>query len=237
MKFLTPDLSDKRVIYASKRLESYGFENVNNEDNADFILFGVNPKEDLSIYSAPVFAGNINFKNVIDYTKSEEFALKNAYLTAEGAMALAIEKSDFSLINSSVLICGYGRIAKALQIYLTPFTKDITISARNKTEILKAEYYGAKTASLNALNDCKKYNYIFNTIPHPIFNFEELKTVSKSALIIDLASFPGGVDTHYAKSLGLNLITARGLPSRYSPAKAGEIVGDTVFQLAMEVIN
>lgn len=50
-------------------------------------------------------------------------------------------------------------------------------------------------------------------------------------LILDLASFPGGVDTLVANSLGLKLINGRGMPSVYTQKTAGEIIGEAVVNI------
>ena len=52
--------------------------------------------------------------------------------------------------------------------------------------------------------------------------------------MIDLASFPGGVDKHYALSRKINLIEARGLPGKFSPETAGHIVAEAVDQVIRE---
>ncbi|MBQ9530773.1 MAG: hypothetical protein IJR70_01750 [Eubacterium sp.] len=232
-KFYMPDTSDKRIEYAKKELEKLGYISINNSDNADFIVLGVNPEKEYLNYIIPVFAGNVSKKGVIDYTKNEIFAIKNAYLTAEAAISVAINNSDFSLINSPVLICGYGRISKALKRYLEAFTNDITICLRNPQQRAHAESTGAKTISFDELN-CREYDFIFNTVPHPVFNKKELKTIKKEALLIELASFPGGVDKHFADYYKINLITAGGLPGKYSPQSAGEIVAHTIDNLIKE---
>jgi len=234
-KFCSPDTDDKRIEYAKALLEEDGYSLVEKEENADFILLGVNPKSDFSHFDKPVFAGNVEEKNgVFDYTKREEFALKNAYLTAEAALAVAIENSDLSLVNSSVLICGFGRIGRALKRYLEPFSRDITVCVRNENSAALARCENAKTIGFEGLKNCSDYDFIFNTVPQPVFNETELKSIKKDALLIDLASFPGGVDTHYAKLLGINLITARGLPGKYSPKSAGEILAHTVIKILKE---
>ena len=236
LKFTTPDLSDKRISFAAEYLEGMGIMRVEKAENADFILLGVNPDKGFLGSTLPVFAGNVRADNVFDYTKSEVFAQKNAFLTAEGAVSLAIEKSSFSLIDSSVLITGYGRIAKALHFYLTPFTKRITVAARSEAARITAQCFGAAAISIDDIREKAEYNYIFNTVPHPIFGNAELSQISRNALLIDLASFPGGVDKGYAKVKGINLITARGLPSVYSPEAAGKAVGETVYNMLKEVI-
>ena len=230
-KFYMPDFSDKRLTYTNEELEKLGYISINNSENADFIVLGVNPES--CDYPTPVFAGNVDKAGVYDYTKSENFAIKNAYLTAEAAISIAIENSDFSLINTPVLICGYGRIGKALHSYLKAFTNNITVCARNDSQRTLVKALGAKAIDFGKLS-CEKYCYIFNTVPHPIFNEKELKTISKNVLLIDLASFPGGVDRHFADYFNINLITARGLPGNFSPVSAGIIVAHTIDEIIKE---
>ena len=230
LRFYSPDNTDKRMIYAKTALEKSGYICVEKEENANFIMLGVNPDEKLLSLKKPIFAGHVEeAKGIFDYTKNEAFALKNAYLTAEAALSLAIKSSPLSLINSSVLICGFGRIGKALLRYLEPFTRDITICLRNENAAAAAKSEGARVIGFNELKNKGLYHFVFNTVPHPVFNEEELKALKKGALLIDLASFPGGVDEHYAKKLDINYISARGLPGKYSPESAGEIVAQTVI--------
>ena len=231
-RFYAPDKSDKRMEYAAKALENMGYT---ESENADFLLFGVNPKMEKE-YDIPCFAGNVSGKNIYDYTKDELFALENAYLTAEGAIALTVSSSKQSLKNSEVLITGYGRIGKALHQYLLPFTKNITVCARSGEALTLAKISGADTITFADLVNSKRFDYIFNAVPHPVFNEKELKSISNDCLLMDLASFPGGVDRHFAKFLGVNLQIAGGLPAKYSPKAAGEIVAKTVDRMFKEVM-
>ena len=235
MKFLTPDLTDNRIRYAAARLEEDGFIRVEKRENADFILLGVNTDKGLLTNGLPVFAGNVRADNVFDYTKHESFALENAYITAESAVALAVCESERSLINASVLITGYGRIAKALQRYLSPLTRAITVCARSNHALTEAACKGAKAVPLSELRTQLEQDFIFNTVPHPLFNAEELSQLREGALLIDLASFPGGVDKHAARVNEIRLIEARGLPAKYSPKSAGAAVACAVEEMIKEV--
>ncbi len=235
-RFVTPDLSDERVIYAAEYLEGEGFIRVKKSENADFSLLGVNPDKALINSNIPVFAGNVSADNVYDYTKSETFAISNAYLTAEGALALAIKESKLSLINSEIMIIGFGRIGKALQNYLKAFTSDIKVCVRRPEAAANVRALCCESLSFEDLKNKNGCDFIFNTVPHPVMNENELSSVKKDALIIDLASFPGGVDRHIAESKGIRVIFARGLPSLYSPKTAGLVVGKTVCEMIREVI-
>lgn len=226
-KFYSPDLSDKRLVYAADYLRNIGYEEVKSDKNADFLLLGINYDKKYLSSGVPV----------IDYKNDEAFQLKNAYLTAEAALALTIDESDSSLINASVLIAGYGRIGKALHRYLSAFTNDITVCARSERARAAALSNNAKTIDFNELKKNSNYDVIYNTVPHPVFNEQELSAVRQNALIIDLASFPGGVDKHIAKAKGINLIIARGLPAKYSPEAAGKVVAQTVDKMIKGVIK
>ncbi len=227
-KFLCPDLTDKRIEYAKTHLEKMGYETVNDVDNADFVLLGVNPEKSLLNYKIPIYAGNIFGDNIYDYTKNEDFAIKNAYLTAEGAVSLAVSSSEKSLFDSSVLLVGYGRISKTMHKLLSCFTNKITVCARSQNQRTLAECNGANTINFEQLCQKTKFDFIFNTVAHPVFNEQELLFVDKDTLLIDLASFPGGIDKHFAKSYKLKLLVARGLPAKYSPYNAGVVVAQTV---------
>lgn len=47
-----------------------------------------------------------------------------------------------------------------------------------------------------------------------------LKNVDLSALIIDIASSPGGVDYDAAQRLGISALHCLGLPGKYAPASS-----------------
>lgn len=227
--FYVASSDDKRIAYASEYLQNYGCTEVTSLSNADFVIAGVNPKNLDDYKNYLVFAGNVNGNNVFDYTKDEIFAAENAFYTAEAAVSLAIQNSDLSLVDSKILLVGYGRIAKALHKFLSAFSSNITVCARSEIQRTSAKMNGAKTVTFGDFSNKNNYDFVFNTVPHPVLNERELRSFKQNVLIIDLASFPGGADVHFAKSLGLNLIVARGLPGKISPKSAGRAVAKTVI--------
>lgn len=218
-KFVASEFSDERMIYAVKYLTKMGYEKVSNIKNADFEL--IPPKTDKTEKS-------------VDYLNDESFLTKNAFLTAEGAVALAIIESSISLAESKILIIGYGRIAKALHKYLSAFTSNITISARKETQRATAQMNGARTIDIDELDKNSDFDFIFNTVPFPVLNEKELKVMKQTALIVDLASFPGGVDKHFAQKQGIKLVHALGVPAKYSPKTAGKFVAEAVSKIVEE---
>ncbi len=197
----------------------------------DFVLQYSNENTVIFGGKLPKFVYSNKINNIIDYGEIEELTIKNALLTAEAALSVAIENSENSLFTSNCLVLGYGRIGKILCNYLKSLNSNVTVIARKPESIALAETNGIKSVNYNELVDyIKTAHYIFNTVPAPVLREKELKNVSKSlnTLIIDLASMPGGTDFNYAKTENINVIHALSLPGKYSPKKAAELILKTI---------
>ncbi len=170
---------------------------------------------------------------VFDYYETEDFQLKNARPTAEGAVSVLMRESPRVILDMPIAITGFGRVARALSELLFAMGATVTVAARNPRDIEAAERLGYRTvllrdaSSLHAL--AKGFTAIFNTVPHRIFTSEHLSEISKDTLLIELASAPGGFDANEAGQQGLRVIFALSLPGKCSPVTAGEIIGDTVL--------
>lgn len=171
---------------------------------------------------------------VSSYSDREEFAVKNAVPTAEGAIEQALMHSDITINGSKVLVCGYGRIGKVLSEMLRGMGADVTVSARKQSDLAWIKlngFAGIKTGDFTEINS---YNFIFNTIPSLILREDVLRELSKDTLIIDLASLPGGVDFACAEKCGIKAIHALSLPGKIAPKSAGEIIESTILNILKE---
>ncbi len=176
----------------------------------------------------------IDKKNVsaFDFMASPEFSYWNAKTTAESALATAILLSPRTLFESRCLILGYGKCAKALARLLSMQTPYLSVSARNPIQLAEASLTGAQAFPLNQLSDCNlsSFDFIFNTIPAPILTSTHLEQISPSALLIDLASVPGGFNLEEAKAMGKNAHLLLGLPGKYAPLSSAEKMMSFIFQ-------
>ena len=236
--FSIPYLTDERLKYTKEYLQNLGYIYLENCDDADFAVLPVPAKTYMfdNINNKYVFYGAGDFKG-FDYNKVNFFLLENAYLTAEGAVALLKETSDYSIYGSKILITGYGRIAQALQKILTAMGADVTVCSRSEESKAQVKFAGLKHITFDELQKDNDFDVVFNTVPHLIFTKSEIDSLSEDVILIDLASFPGGVDTLYAKSKNINLIDGRKLPSRYSQITAGYLIGKTVHQIIKEELS
>ena len=62
-----------------------------------------------------------------------------------------------------------------------------------------------------------------------------MKHVNSEALLIDLASAPGGIDGKAAVNMGLNFIWALALPGRIAPTSSAKFIKDTVYTILDEM--
>jgi len=60
-----------------------------------------------------------------------------------------------------------------------------------------------------------------------------LEKVARDAVIVDLASIPGGTDFEYAQMLGIKALLAPGLPGIVAPKTAGRILAQIYPQLIL----
>lgn len=235
-KFAVPFAEDKRMLYAKEYLENDGFEYKNSVENADFVLLPVPAKKYMfdNLESRLVFFGSADYKNGFDYAKYESYALQNAFLTAEGAITLLEENTPYSLLNSKILIIGYGRIGKALHKLLKAYEADVTVCSRSKESAALAKLNGAKHITFNELTAPNYADIIINTVPHIVLTMPEISVMKKDAIILELASFPGGVDNLAAKSRGITVINGKSLPAKYTEKTAGYIIGHAVANIIEE---
>lgn len=170
-----------------------------------------------------------------DILEREELTVANAVPTAEGALQLALEELPVTIDGSRALVVGYGRIGKILARMLTALGADVTVAARKPSDREWARVQGCTAVHTAALHTLPPMDVVFNTAPSMLLTRAVLETFSPRALLIDLASRPGGIDFDAAARLHLKTIWALSLPGRVAPKTAGAIIGRTVLNILEEV--
>jgi len=79
-----------------------------------------------------------------------------------------------------------------------------------------------------------KHDTVINTIPAPVLPRKMLEKLPRGALVIDLASLPGGTDFDAAEALGIQAEHALALPGKCAPDTAGALIAQTVLTILQE---
>lgn len=191
-----------------------------------------------------LIAGNIGIKeqlerNNVQYTdllKREEFSVLNTIATAEGTIQIAMEETQRTLHASNVLVMGFGRIGKVLAKMLDGIGAKVYCEARKNEDISWIKAYGYNPIHLNDLDkNLEKFDIIINTIPFQLLAGERLDLIKKEAVIIDLASNPGGIDRKSAREKGLKVIWALSLPAKVAPLTSAEFIKETLYHVLKEL--
>lgn len=219
--------------------------------NAPFVEDSVIKLSDIAYLlpvSATVFGGRIptDFSEklkirgirYVDYFDDECLCIKNALLTAEAAIEIAMREHHGTVDSSKTMVIGYGRIGKFLTNMLVNMNSDVTVAARKDTDLAYASCMGAEVYKLK-VHDCmleinNGYDIVFNTVPARLIDPELITKLNKRTVIIDLASPPGCVDIRQARDAGLKIIRALSLPGKYSPMRAGKIIAESIYSTLSE---
>ena len=178
------------------------------------------------------FAGNIPLEiGGYDILKDESTTILNTIPTAEGAIQIALEKTNSIIEGKKALVIGFGRVGKILANKLYNIGMDVYCEARKDTDLAWIKAYGYKPIYLEKMNNILcKMDIIFNTVPYEIMDKKRLILLKRDTLIIDLASAPGGIDYDTAEKLGIKAILALGLPGKYAPDTASDYIKEFIYK-------
>ena len=168
--------------------------------------------------------------SVEDLTRRQDFAVFNAAVTAEGAICVLMENCDTTLWRSRILVCGWGRIARILTRRLLALGAEVCVAARRADARAEASALGAESCEFAALAErIGSFEGIVNTVPARVLDDAVLCSAAEGALLLELASAPGGFEKTLAENIGLRVLSAPGLPGRYAPRRAAEILCEAIY--------
>ncbi|WP_138493928.1 dipicolinate synthase subunit DpsA [Paenibacillus pinistramenti] len=168
---------------------------------------------------------------VIQVLDRDEVAIYNSIPTAEGALMIAIQNTDITIHGSVCAVLGMGRTGFTMARTLQGIGAKVRMGVRRKEQYARAEEMGWNPFLTQDLADeASGFDLIFNTIPNMIITAQVLSKLSPKAVIIDLASAPGGTDFRFAEKRGIKAILAPGLPGIVAPRTAGIIMANCICQ-------
>ena len=174
--------------------------------------------------SNDIWQSALTKSTVHHYLQHEPYIWKNAHLTALGFLAYLFQKEQL-VENKTILITGFGRVAKMTAKLFATLGANIIIAVRAPIQLAEAQAYGYEVVPLSASHE-RLADFLINTIPSKWLS-NSYPTYLKTP-IYDLASAPGCLTTD-ADAKQYELLPA--LPSKYFPEAAAELLYDAILQL------
>ena len=171
-------------------------------------------------------------REVVSLMARDDVAIYNAVPTTEGVLLLAIQNTDITIHDAKVIVLGLGRCGLGLARVLDLLGAHVSVGVRSDEQLARAFEMGLETFHLRELEQkVEDVDICVNTIPHLVLIPSVIAKMPLRALIIDIASKPGGTDFRYADKRGVKAILAPGLPGIVAPKTAGKILANVLSQL------
>lgn len=202
-------------------------------------------KQELTNCKGPVvvFAGALNseWKGFLegngivywDFMKMPEVVEENAQITAEGTVAEALIHGQYSIRGQNVLVTGYGCCGKKIAKAFDALGAQVTVAARRfevRKQILSDGYNAVEFSVLPEL--IRSMDTVINTVPKMVITKDVLRNMREDAMVIDIASRPGGTDFDAAAKYGTHARLALGLPGIYTTTSSAKALRDAIFKYA-----
>ncbi len=156
-----------------------------------------------------------------EYESDQELMLLRAPAIVEGALQVVIENTAITIHQAQVCVVGQGNIGSVLTRTLVALGARVTVAARNPVQRAMAATFGAAAIPLDQLAAmAPTVDMILSTVPAPVVTPAIIDQLPATALLVDLAAPPGGVDLDYAQRTGRRAVWARAL-GRRAPVTVG----------------
>lgn len=166
---------------------------------------------------------------LITVLELDEVAILNSIPSAEGAIQMAMENTAITIHNSNSFVLGFGRTGASIARLLHAMGARVTVVARSAAQRARVYEMGMNAITFEELPDLISHaEIIYNTVPKMVLTNCILSKGREDAVIIDVASPPGGTDFEAAARLGIKALQAPGLPGRVAPKTAGEILSKVI---------
>lgn len=155
---------------------------------------------------------------LIELLERDDVAIYNSIPTAEGALMMAIKHTEITIHGSNCMVLGFGRTGMTLARTLKGLGAKVKVGVRREEHVARAFEMGYEPFHLRDLsNEVSTMDILFNTIPAKIVDAKVISKLPHHAIIIDLASKPGGTDFRFAEKRGITALLAPGLPRNCGP--------------------
>ncbi len=172
---------------------------------------------------------------LVELFDRDDVAIYNSIPTAEGAVMMAMQHTDITIHGSCCMVLGLGRTGLTLARTLQGLGATVKVGVQREALFARAHEMRFEPFYLDDLvRQARDVDLLFNTIPTMIVTAQVIAALPPHAVVIDLASQPGGTDFRYAEKRGIKALLAPGLPGIVAPKTAGRIMANSLAQIILE---
>ena len=158
---------------------------------------------------------------VYDAAEDEDFLVRNADITAEGALGRLLTSFPCALRDMRIGIIGYGRIGRRLsELILSLYGKIVVYTRSHKTRMELGES-GIETRLFYEDCDFSGIDILMNTAPTRIVSEEGAERFPRGLTVFELASGDNFPD-------GIGAVRLASLPEKMYPETAGAIYAEFI---------
>ena len=171
-------------------------------------------------------------RRLVKLFERDDIAIYNSIPTVEGAIMMAIQHTDYTIHGSNVMVLGLGRTGMSISRAFSALGARVKVGARDSAHLARIMEMGLTPFHINELGEhVEDTDICINTIPSLILDHNVLSRMTPRALILDLATRPGGTDFGFAEKQGIKALLAPGLPGIVAPKTAGQIIANVLCKL------
>ncbi len=173
---------------------------------------------------------------LLEYGNWPGFVAENGAITAEGAIQIAMKHRLRTIRGSDALVIGCGGIGRPLAALLKHLgCASVSVAVRREGQlwVLKGEGY-RPLLSKDIARSAAQYDLIFNTAPQLVLPRSVLEQLRPGALVVDLASKPGGVDWEAARELEVKAVHTLALPGHLTPVSGAIAIRNAIYAICEE---
>lgn len=161
----------------------------------------------------------INSINIISFLKDKKIKDFNNEITVEGIIEDIKERK-----KQKICLLGYGNIGQKIYYILKKENIDIVVGEIEKSKMKSVQKWFDTNDTIEFIRQVKSSDIIINTVPENILKETIAKNILESTYILDVASYPHGVDKKLVDKYNLNYKLYLGIPGKYKPEKSGNIL-------------
>jgi dipicolinate synthase subunit A len=171
---------------------------------------------------------------MIDYGEDDPLAILHAVPTAEGAVKVAIENTEETILGLHMLCLGLGRVGMSVVQAFIGLHAKVTLAVRNPSQLARATAMNTDALPLRDLpKRIAEFPLIVSSSSGLVLDKTLLERTNPEVVIIDLCSPPGSVDFEAAKALGRKVIWARAQAGT-APRTAGRDEWNVLMRIVRE---